>query len=242
VPLTGWLYRNRPGAPAVVLCHDAGGGKADLMNVAVALQKAGFVVLAFDFRGHGESEGDGTSFGIAEARDILGAVGFLAQGDEKGRTPADKIGIYGIGMGAHAAILAAREETRIRALVLDGPYPDAGWKLRRVLFGNLGIRNSRLAQPSEWAFDLLRRTRIAGYRAADVLPALTGRDILLIAPAGDHDLAEEVRTLFATIPEQRNADGSMITLPSAGTGTLFGENMQLYRERVVTFFTDRIGP
>lgn len=242
VPLTGLLFRNRPGAHAIVLCHDSGGEKSSLMNIAMPLQKAGFVVLAFDFRGHGESDGNGTSFGIEEARDILGAVRFLAEGDEKGRTPAEEVGVYGIGMGAHAAILAAREDVRIRALVLDGPYPDAGWKLRREIFGNSGFGGSWLAAPSEFAFNLLRRTRIARYRAADVLPALTGRDILLIAPAGDHALAEEVRALFATIPEQRNADGSMVTLPSAGAGTLFGENLQLYRQRVVTFFTGRLNP
>ncbi len=242
LPLSGWLFHNRPGAPAVVVCHDAGGSKASLMNIAVPLQKAGFVVLAFDFRGHGASDGDGTSLGIAEARDILGAVRFLAQGDDEGRAPVKEVGVYGIGMGAHAAILAAREESRIRTLVLDGPYPDAGWRLHREIFGSWGFGSRWLSSPCDFAFNLLRRTRIARYRASDVLPLLTGRDILLIAPAGDYELAEEVRALFAAIPEQRDADGNLVTLPSAGNGTLFGENMALYRQRVVSFFSERLNP
>ena len=243
VPLSGWLFGNRPGAPGVVLCHDFGSGKASLLTMAVPLQKAGFIVLAFDFRGHGDSRGDGTSLGIAEARDVLGAVRFLVEGDEEGgRKPVREVGIYGIGMGAHAAVLAAGEDPRVRALVLDGLYPDAGWKLRREMFGGRGLGQSLLSTPSEMAFNLLRRTRIARFRAADVLPSLTGRDILLIAPAGDYALAEEVRTLFDTIPDQRNADGNLVTLPSAAAGTLFGENLRLYRQRIESFFTDRLHP
>ena len=240
--LAGWLFPSRPSAPAVVLCHDVGEGKAGRMNLAVQLQKAGFTVLAFDFRGHGQSDGQGTSLGIAEARDIMGAVRFLAEGDDQGRAPVKEFGLYGIGMGAHAAILAAREDTRVRVLVLDGPYPDVGWRLRRELFGGWKLGARWLAGPAETAFNLLRRTRIKRYRAADVLPTLTGREILLIAPAGDHELAEQVRMLYETIPEQRNADGNLLVLPSAGAGTLFGENMQLYRHRTVSFFTNRLKP
>ena len=240
--LAGWFFPNRPSAPAVVLCHDAGEGKAGRMNIAVPLQKAGFQVLSFDFRGHGESEGQGTSFGIAEARDILGAVRFLAKGDDQGRAPVKEFGLYGIGMGAHAAILAAHEDIRIRVLVLDGPYPDAGWRLRRELFGGWRFGARWLGGPGETVFNLLRRTRIKRYRAADVLPSLTGREILLIAPAGDHELAEQVRMLYETIPEQRNADGNLVILPSAAGGALFGENMKLYRQRAVSFFTNRLKP
>jgi pimeloyl-ACP methyl ester carboxylesterase len=240
VPLAGWLFRNRPGAAVVVLCHDAGGGKSALMNIAAPLQTAGFIVLALDFRGHGESRGEGTTFGIAESRDILGAVRYLAEGDDEGRTPAKEVGVYGIGMGAHAAILAAREDTRIRVLVLDGPYSDAGWRLRREIFGSWEFGARWLSTPCEVAFNLLRRTHIKRYRAADVLPALTGRDILLIAPAGDQELAEEVRSLYTSIPEQRNTDGNLVTLPSAGTGALFGENIQIYQQRVVSFLDGRL--
>lgn len=242
VPLAGWLFRNRPGSPAVILCHDAGSGKSSLMTIAVPLQKAGFAVLAIDFRGHGESGGSGTTFGVDESRDIQGAVRFLAEGDDQGRTPVKEVGVYGIGMGAHAAVLAAREDTRIRTLVLDGLYPDAGWKLRRELFGNWRFGSRWLGATAETVFNLLRRTRADRFTASEALPGLTGRDILLIAPSGDHDLAEEVRRLYETIPEQLNADGNLVTLPSAGTGTLFGENMQLYRQRVVAFFAGRLRP
>src|SRR3989454_788979 len=110
VLLSGWLVKGAPRAPVILLCHDLGGSRSTLLGSAVSLNRAGYPLLVFDFRGHGRSTGSGGWLGVDEKLDILGAVEFL-------RTRSDvdsgRIGLWGIGMGAYAGILAAKEDPQI---------------------------------------------------------------------------------------------------------------------------------
>ena len=115
------ILEGDPLRPFIVVCHELGASKASVVDLGILLQKEGFNVLLFDFRGHGGSEGDVSGLGGQEKRDVLGAIDFL----QKGRgVEARHIGLYGVGMGAHAAVLAAVERPALRVLVLDGLYPD----------------------------------------------------------------------------------------------------------------------
>src|SRR5207249_2149270 len=104
VLLSGWLVKGSPRAPVILLCHDLGGSRSALLSSAVSLNRAGYALLMFDFRGHGLSAGSAGYLGIDEKKDILGAIGAL-----KARTDVDgdRIGLWGIGMGAYAGTLAA---------------------------------------------------------------------------------------------------------------------------------------
>jgi len=42
-------------APTVMLLHKIGGNRKQMASIAEKLQEAGFAVLSFDFRGHGDS-------------------------------------------------------------------------------------------------------------------------------------------------------------------------------------------
>ena len=77
VTIKGWLFHGPPRSAPVVLCHDLGESKNAVINIGIALNKAGFTVLAFDFRGHGASGGDVSTLGVEEARDVIGAVDFV---------------------------------------------------------------------------------------------------------------------------------------------------------------------
>src|SRR5207249_9000031 len=109
--------------------HDLGGSRSSLLNSAVSLNRAGYALLVFDFRGHGLSTGSGGFLGVDEKRDILGAIEFL-----KSRSDVDgsRIGLWGIGMGAYAGTLAALESPIIVALALDSLYPDVNAQLDRL--------------------------------------------------------------------------------------------------------------
>ena len=49
----------------------------DLLKTVHALHQAGYPVLAFDLRNHGESEGGITGNGLTEYQDVLGAVNYI---------------------------------------------------------------------------------------------------------------------------------------------------------------------
>ncbi len=123
VVLDGWYMEGQGGKPVIVFVHGVsstrcGGGMTEL---ACILNRQGFGALLFDLRAHGLSEGERMSGGWHERLDVLGAIDFLSyRGVEVSR-----VGLLGISMGAATAALAAAEEPRIRALVMDSPYARA---------------------------------------------------------------------------------------------------------------------
>jgi uncharacterized protein len=239
VELRGWLFRGAPKAGPVIVCHDLGESKTAVMNIAIALNKAGLTVLAFDFRGHGDSGGDGTTLGLNEVRDVLGAVDYL--GDlPKGDLDAGRIGVFGAGMGAHAAVLAAAERPNLRVLVLDGLWPDAGFTLVHHVFEGWPWGEKHLRSVPAALFPWIAGASIDDARAEDILPALSGRALLLVSPAGDRRLDESMKAMYATLPERRDSERNLITLPATRASGLGADDLARYHERVVEFFRSRL--
>lgn len=118
--LRGWLIDGDAQRPVVVLLHGEGSTRDDpigLLEVARDLYNLGYAILAFDFRGHGESDGDRFTGGVQEQWDVLGAVDFLAT---RG-WPRRHIALLGFSLGAGVALLAAKE-ARVAAVIADSPF------------------------------------------------------------------------------------------------------------------------
>jgi pimeloyl-ACP methyl ester carboxylesterase len=64
VSLAGWYLHGKRGAPPIVLCHDLGGSRSQLLNAAVALNKSGYPLLLLDFRRHGDSGAARSTLGV----------------------------------------------------------------------------------------------------------------------------------------------------------------------------------
>jgi pimeloyl-ACP methyl ester carboxylesterase len=237
VLLDGWLLKGDPDRPFIVLCHGLGGSKSSVLDLGVRLQKQGFNLLLFDFRGHGRSGGEARSLGSNEKRDVIGAIDFL---DSLDGARVDRIGLYGVGMGAHAGVLASIDRPAIKVLVLDGLYPDASFTLSRKVFGNWAFGNDHLAFAPRAAFAMMTTAPAGDHRAADVLPRLVGRDVLLVAPTGDVALAREMEAMYATIPEQRDSDGNLALLPATRHENAYGQDLETLEKRVAEFFWSRL--
>ena len=239
LPLRGWRIPGMPGAPGIVLCHDLGGSKDAMLDLGLALQAAGFTVLAFDFRGHGESGGSGSTLGVEEKRDVLGALDYLA-GVEG--VDGKHLGVYGVGMGAQAAVRAAADRPSATVLVLDGLYPDVGWEVQRAVYARWRFGMGRVGFLPRSVFDALHFDTRGEPPASAVLPTLRGRHLLLVAPADDAALAAEMKRMYEAIPEQKDADGNLVTLPAGSGGDLYGEDLTRYRSKVLGFFKERLAP
>jgi len=237
VRLSGWWIDGEPGRPPVMLCHDFGASKSSLVNVALALNRVGFPVLAFDFRAHGDSQGQRSTLGLREKRDVVGAVDYLSSRQD---LDTKRIGVFGVGMGAHAAVLAAADRPAIRVLVLDGLYPDAAWALARGVFRNWGFGVDHLAFFPRGVFVALTGFPGENERAAEVISNLYGRDMLLLAPASDTRLADEMMRMVQSVPEQPDVDGNLVVLPATHADGLYASEMTRYHERVAQFFSDRL--
>jgi uncharacterized protein len=116
IRLAGWYVPGRTSA-AVILLHGSHGTRSDTLAQMRMLLTAGYGVLAFDGRGHGQSGGPTNALGWSGARDIAGAVNFLRH--QPGVNPR-RIAALGLSMGAEAALRAAAAGVALSAVVADG--------------------------------------------------------------------------------------------------------------------------
>ena len=75
----------------------------DLLTTAQAMHQAGYAVMMFDLRNHGESEQGTTGNGLSEYQDVLGAIIYLTE--RFGETPF-QIGFVSFCMGASSTMIA----------------------------------------------------------------------------------------------------------------------------------------
>jgi pimeloyl-ACP methyl ester carboxylesterase len=116
VQLAGWYVPGRNGA-AVIVLHGSHGTRADTLADVRLLAGAGYGVLAYDARGHGQSAGQTNALGWLGASDIAGATAFLDS--QRGVDPR-LVAALGLSMGAEEALRAAADRLPLAAVVADG--------------------------------------------------------------------------------------------------------------------------
>jgi alpha/beta superfamily hydrolase len=109
------------GYPVAVLCHPqpASASMDDplLRRLAADLATAGLIVLRFNFRGVGASEGEQTD-GRLEPLDIAGAIEFVRS--RSGVNP-EKICLIGHAFGSYMALAYAAHDPRVKTVVAISP-------------------------------------------------------------------------------------------------------------------------
>lgn len=238
VLLSGWLVKGAPRAPVIVLCHDLGGSRSSLLNSAVSLNRAGYALLVFDFRGHGLSTGSSWFLGVDEKRDIVGAIDYL-----KSRADVDgtRVGLWGIGMGAYAGTLAALDRPEIVALALDSLYPDVKSQMDRLLRTRIPPALSFVMPALDVVYlPYLSLRPASGTSVAASLGGLTGRNVLLIVATDAPDRYDEQKALYAALPEGPQGGKNLLELKASVVSGLYAEDKKTYDQAIVRFFTTNL--
>lgn len=124
---SGWYYAPKnlkPGVklPAIVMAHGFSAVKEmNLDGFARRFAESGFIVLVFDYRYLGASEGEprGQIFYSYQITDYRNAITWVSLQTE---VDTERIGIWGTSFsGAHALCVAALDK-RIKAAVVQAPY------------------------------------------------------------------------------------------------------------------------
>ncbi len=134
--LRGWLYRPRgraAAAPAVVMAHGYNCIKELYLDrYAAAVADAGHVVLAYDHRNFGDSDGEPRQEldPWMQVRDYRNAITFVQTLD--GVDP-ERIGIWGTSYAGGHVLVVAAVDRRVRCVVAQVPTI-SGWQstLRRI--------------------------------------------------------------------------------------------------------------
>lgn len=122
--LSGLVYRpagdRSPTLPGIVLCQGFGGFKEGTPpTLATHVAAKGYVVLSFDYRGFGESEGPrGRLDPFGQVQDIRDAMTYLADLDD---VDGSRIGLYGTSFGGALVSYAAAVDDRAKSVVATVP-------------------------------------------------------------------------------------------------------------------------
>ena len=116
--LRAWLSRGELDRPAFVVVHGLGDNLENYQEHARPFIERGHTVLLPDLRGHGGSEGQHTTLGGRESEDVRAAMRYL----RANRWADDGIVLMGHSMGSVAVLLAAADETDVRAVMVEAPY------------------------------------------------------------------------------------------------------------------------
>ncbi|MET0792615.1 MAG: alpha/beta fold hydrolase, partial [Polyangiaceae bacterium] len=191
---------------AVVLSHGSGGERSDVASEAKILSDAGFGVLAFDWPGHGQSDGE-IRWGEPERLALAGAIDWLSA--EHSVDPA-RIGGFGFSMGGYIVSQWAARDQRLKAVALAGTPHDAveqtKWEYRR--WGVL----------AQWP--ALLGVRAGGMNLDELGPERVIKDIapraVLIISGSEDDTAPPwmAKALFSAAREPK----TFLSVPGAGHG------------------------
>jgi fermentation-respiration switch protein FrsA (DUF1100 family) len=190
VTISGWLLPSREKKVTIIYSHGLFRSRRELLKRAVDLWKLGYGTLLYDSRNHGLSGRAKVSLGYFERLDAEAGVRFLR---EEIRT-SDRLALFGISMGAAAALLAAAETPEVAAVISDSSF--LSFKDTTDHHVKLLFRVSSFPLAGELRFFVGRR---AGFDA-DKLDALAAvrqigdRPILFIAGAQDKRMPPEIAT------------------------------------------------
>jgi pimeloyl-ACP methyl ester carboxylesterase len=181
----GWLLKGTPGAPAVIFLHRYGADRSWLFNLGVKLNEtANFTILWPDLRGHGLNPPvDRTAFGTREGSDVQAALDFLRSLKGAGGHPlvGDHTGLYGVELGAYAALQAAVHDPGVRVLVLDSVPRDPDELVRAALRDNVGVDNEVLRYLTRGAIRIYFLGRFENTAVCELAASLKGQHVLLLS-------------------------------------------------------------
>lgn len=232
VKISGWLLPSRGKRATIVYSHGLFRSRRELLERAADLWKLGYGALLYDARSHGESGKARVSMGYWERLDSEAAVKFLRQDARV----EDRIVLFGISMGAAAALLAAAETPEVAAVISDSSF---------LTFDNTIDHHVRLffklptfPIANEFKFFFERK---AGFDSAqlDALSAVQrigARPILFIAAAHDRRMPPEIaQTLYNACASQKR---DLLVVDGPGSeihGHAYQANPQLYISHIAQF-------
>lgn len=231
--ISAWYHAPRVGAPSIVLSHGVRGSKAHVAERARFLRDAGYGLLLYDARGHGESFASSITFGFLESHDARAAVEFT-----RSKVPRSRVGFIGPSLAGASALLGP-EPLEVDALVLEAVYPT----LEHAIRNRIAIRLGRTLAPPLTHLLMWQVEPRLGFDPYSLNPieriGQASAPILLVAGSEDrHTTLAESRALFDAAP-----DGTELWVVEGAAHESFHRFAGAeYERRILDFFQRHLAP
>lgn len=231
--LKGWFIPAEKGgdAPTLIMCHGWGDNKGELLKKTHFLSPAGFNLLYFDFRSHGDSQGEFTTIGCLEVVDFHAAIRYLRE-NKPGLLA--RLGVFGLSMGAAVSTMAAGDHAEVRAVALESPFTDYRQVIKQWAWINCSVPYFPLVMLTLLMLRFrVGRSEVDTFSPNRFVARLAPRPLLIISGSQDRLMPEkDVRALFAAAAEPKQ----LWIIPDAGHGKCRDVAGLEYETRLGGFF------
>jgi uncharacterized protein len=226
--ISGWWIPGLRGAPGIVLSPGYGMSRSDVLSLAAVLHGNGFNVLTYDQRGSGVPPQKASTFGLYEANDLIKAIQYLQSRQESDRK---RLGVWGVDVGALAALKAAVPVPEVRAIAVDGAFESVYDFLDLRISEDFGDY-SLLQFGCRQIFGFIHLTAYSSMNAQLPVQALSDRTILFIHGENRKQLGRLTSALYNKIKPQKE----IISLKTSRMHLMSGEDLKSYDRQVSNFF------
>lgn len=238
----GWLLRGAENAPAVILLHRYGADRSHILDLGVKINEAtNFTILMPDQRGHAQNPlVRQTSFGGCETEDVYAAIDYLRglKTETQMVLVGQDIGIYGVEMGALAALSVAAANENVKALALDSVPSDANDVLATAIDKRYPFASSvtsKFAQLGTFFYfydGCYKRNSMC-----DAAKSVSNRQVLLLAGMDTPKFQTSTIDIGKCFPQSTKVEVKTDLNPSGFSLTNASlEQSAAYDQRVIEFF------
>jgi len=221
--LHAWYTPPQNGA-VVLVAHAHNGARPTDMHSLFARHEYG--VVSWDFRAHGESEGEVCSLGYYEVLDVEAALDFALSQPE-----VDRVAAWGGSMGGATVIMAAARRSEIEAVVADSAF--AALEEELILM----IRLKWMRPLIQFFAEGETGVRITDVRPVDVIGGISPRPVFII-----QGLSDEMVPVSAGERLYDAAGDPRVLWLEEGVGhlSMIDEFPEEYEDRIIEFLDNAL--
>jgi pimeloyl-ACP methyl ester carboxylesterase len=227
--IPAWWIPGLKGAPGIIMAPGYGMSRSDALSLAALLHDKGFNLLIYSQRGSGANPKAASTLGLNETRDMQSAVRFMQSRPESN---ARKLGIWGVDVGALAALRTAVAFKEVRAIVLDGAFESISDFLDYRIAEDFGLENSFVQLGCLQIFRLAHVFSGSFSSGKISLQAVSDRMILFIKGENRKSLGDLTTAIYDRVQPQKE----MISFKTARIHMMSGEDLRSYDRQVTNFF------
>jgi uncharacterized protein len=222
------------GRATVVLSHGYGDNQVQMLPYADFLVRQGFSVFTYDMRNRGRSGGDAVTLGAREVDDLMSAVDYLGTQPE---VDPNRIGAMGLSLGASTTILAAANDSRIKAVLDDSGFSDAPAAISSSFEHFIGLPPFPFAPVTLAIVRLRTGINVSAIRPVDAIARISPRPLLIVHCMDDKVLPpDNSERNFAAAKEPKQ----IWRIPTGGHVDGLTVAGREYERRVGQFFAESL--
>lgn len=201
-----WLIPVDSAKGTVALFHGYGGSKSGMLDRAEAFAQMGYTTLLVDFMGSGGSEGNQTTLGFHEAKEVQTVFDHLKT------TGHQKLVLFGTSMGAVAIMKALHDHSlKPHAVILECPFGTMSETVK-ARFRTMGVLSFPMAQLLMFWGGVQNGFNAFGHNPDRYATKIDCPTLLMIGEKDEKVSMEETKRIFESLKGPKQLE----TFPLAG--------------------------